>query len=64
MRKNLPTPTIAALAIFAGLIFTSTINGAETLEKAFAFGADSWTRAVPNSPGDNYIKVNQNGFEF
>jgi hypothetical protein len=32
--------------------------------KAFAFGADSFTRTVPNAPQARYIKVVQNGANF
>ncbi|MGD8613385.1 MAG: hypothetical protein PVI93_20380, partial [Desulfobacterales bacterium] len=32
--------------------------------RAFAFGADGWTREVPNAPGQRYIKIVQNGNNF
>jgi len=35
-----------------------------SLTHAFAFGADTWTRATYNEPGINYTKVEQNGQNF
>jgi len=35
-----------------------------SLVRAFAFGADSWTRATANEPGIDYTKVVQNGGNF
>jgi|GEM_PF-5574514 len=34
------------------------------LYKAFAFGADTFTRTVPNAPSARYIKIVQNGANF
>jgi PKD repeat protein len=41
-----------------------TVTAAISLARAFAFGADTWTRTTANQPGTNYIKVVQNGQNF
>ncbi|MEW5956352.1 MAG: PKD domain-containing protein [Chloroflexota bacterium] len=43
---------------------TITVYPGVSLERALAFGADTWTRATYNEPGADYIKVEQNGQNF
>ena len=70
------TPLTWTLTGLDGAARTATASGSSilcpvtvpptgrTFVKAFAFGATSFTRAVPNAPGNNYIKVVQNGANF
>ena len=55
--SNILSVFVLTTALALGL--SSTAFGSYELTKAFAFGADTWTRATYNEPTVQYIKVAQ-----
>jgi len=53
------TAALFGFVAFFALVLANEGHGAYELVKAFAFGADDWTRATYNDPATAYIKINQ-----